>query len=133
MTFQPSIFYLTYWISPKQSVSYLSYCNLSLLSCSIVQGALFTKERIPQENRRAMEEQCRIMQNSIIEYLPSAFNSNDGSSAIIYAVGRAMQSVYTALTMSRSMFGDEAEFCKCNLRKSLSLLGLISLTNANLV
>lgn len=127
VTFNPFIFYLTYWTT-AQPANLSSYFKLPLLSCAILQSALLQKESISHDNRVVIEEMTNAMHNSIIEPLSNAIKSSGGDSAI-YAIRLAMWSVYTDLTKSKHASEDEAELleaCKpCLLLLELSSLRLV--------
>lgn len=114
MTFNPSIFYLKYWTSPRPTVN----IRLSVSSCATVQGVLLSEARIPQDNQRSMEELCRTMHSSIIEHLPVAFLPSVDPD--IYAVALAASEAHIDLSRSRSTFVDEAEACKPYSNKRIS-------------
>lgn len=112
VTFNPSIFYLKYWTSPNPTA------RLSISSCATVQGVLLSEARIPQDNRRSMEELYRTMHSSIIEHLPVAFLPS--ADPDIYAVALAASEARIDLSRSKSTFVDEAEACKPYLNKRVS-------------
>lgn len=104
-------------MSPSRLANYSMYWELSLISCAVVQGALWAKEGVPQEIRDAMEELCRTMQILITEHLTSALRPITWKN--IGAAKDVIHSAYTYLTKSRSTFEDVAESCKTYRLKCL--------------
>lgn len=109
-TFNPSLFYLKYWMSQLADDSF--HPHLAVRSCNILQNVLMGEEPIMAEHHGRIKELRDEMRMLIIRHIP---NTN----ALFYQhglslVSEAIDSVYRELQTSRDDLQVEgAEACKC--------------------
>lgn len=109
-TFNPSLFYLKYWMSQLADDSF--HPHLAVRSCNILQNVLMGEEPIMAEHHGRIKELRNEMRMLIIRHIPNtnALFSQHGLSL----VSEAIDSVYRELQTSRDDLQVEgAEACKC--------------------